>query len=106
MRRLAKIGLILLVLYLTALAGFAFAMRLPVDRFAMLMSHTGPVPFLLFPFETLWKDARAGRLKVGDPAPDFTLPLLDRSLPDRSGSIRLSSFQGVRPVVLVFGSYT
>jgi hypothetical protein len=101
MQRLAKIGFILLAFYLTVLAGFAFAMRMPVDRFAMLMSHTGPVPFLLFPFETLWKDARAGHLKVGDPAPDFTLPLLDRS-----ASIRLSSFQGVRPVVLVFGSYT
>ncbi|GIW81287.1 MAG: hypothetical protein KatS3mg105_3094 [Gemmatales bacterium] len=41
------------------------------------------------------------RLKVGDPAPDF-------SLPDLSGKneVRLSSFKGKKPVVLIFGSYT
>lgn len=41
------------------------------------------------------------RLKVGDPAPDFTLP-------DPSGlrRVRLASFRGRRPVVLVFGSLT
>jgi peroxiredoxin len=33
----------------------------------------GPVPFLLFPFETEWTHARAGHLTVGDPAPDFNL---------------------------------
>ncbi len=40
-------------------------------------------------------------LKVGDAAPDFTLP-------DPSGKheVTLSSFQGKRPVVLIFGSYT
>jgi hypothetical protein len=100
-RRLVKWSLIAGLLYLTALAGFAFAMRLPFDRFAALMAHIGPAPFLLFPFETLWKDARAGTLHVGDPAPDFTLPLLDRS-----GDVQLSSLRGQRPVVLVFGSYT
>jgi peroxiredoxin len=44
--------------------------------------------------------ARQGSLAPGDPAPDFTLPLHDRS-----GSVTLSSFRG-QPVVLVFGSYT
>jgi len=41
------------------------------------------------------------KLKVGDPAPDF-------SLPDSTGKkeIRLSSFKGTRPVVLIFASYT
>jgi hypothetical protein len=87
--------------YLFLLAGFALAMRQPVERFSRLMSHVGPVPFLLFPFEPLWKDARAGRLHAGDEAPDFSLPLLDHS-----GSVRLSSFRGSRPVVLVFGSFT
>jgi hypothetical protein len=38
---------------------------------------------------------------VGDPAPDFDLPLLGS---DRR--VRLSSFRGVQPVALVFGSYT
>jgi hypothetical protein len=89
------------LVYLIAFAGFAFAMHQPFDRFAMLMSKTGPAPFILFPFETMWKSARAGYLQVGDAAPDFTLPLLDGS-----GAVQLSSLRGVSPVVLVFGSYT
>ena len=39
--------------------------------------------------------------KVGQVAPDFTL---ERA--DGKGSIKLSSFRGLRPVVLVFGSFT
>ena len=47
------------------------------------------------------KSEPALKLKVGDTAPDFTLPLLDHS-----GQVTLSSFRGTKPVVLVFGSYT
>lgn len=39
--------------------------------------------------------------KVGEPAPDFEL-----DLHDGSGQVRLSSFRGDRPVVLIFGSLT
>lgn len=41
------------------------------------------------------------KLKVGDAAPDFTLP-------DPAGKkeVRLSAFKGKKPVVLIFGSYT
>jgi hypothetical protein len=63
-----------------------------------------PVPavFLVFPFETAWTRARAGNLRAGDPAPDFSLNTLDKS-----GSVQLSAFAAQhRPVVLVFGSYT
>ncbi len=62
----------------------------------------GPVPFLLFPFETLWMQARAGHLNVGDRAPDFSLTRLDKT-----DTIKLSNLtaQG-KPVVLIFGSYT
>jgi hypothetical protein len=49
----------------------------------------------------LSKHARAGNLDVGEIAPDFTLPLLDRS-----GSVTIASFRVAKPVVLVFGSYT
>ena len=42
---------------------------------------------------------------VGDPAPDFELPMLVDGSPDRSQTQRLSSLVG-RPVGLVFGSYT
>lgn len=38
----------------------------------------------------------------GDPAPDFELPLFD----DPQRTVRLASFRGDRPVVLIFGSYT
>jgi AhpC/TSA family len=89
------------LLYSFALVGFDFAMHQSPQTFSRVMMHVGPAPFLLFPFETMWKSARSGHLRVGDPAPDFTLPLLDHS-----SQVTLSSFRGVRPVVLVFGSYT
>jgi cytochrome oxidase Cu insertion factor (SCO1/SenC/PrrC family) len=44
---------------------------------------------------------REGTLKVGDPAPDFTL-----KSPDGKTTFTLSAFKGKKPVVLVFGSYT
>jgi len=43
----------------------------------------------------------ADNLKVGDQAADFTLPEVHGK-----GQVKLSSFQGKRPVVLIFGSYT
>ena len=44
---------------------------------------------------------RYGRLKPGDPAPDFDLKVLKSE-----ERVRLSSFTGNMPVALVFGSYT
>ena len=77
-------------------------MRQPPEDFARVMAKMpGPVVFLLFPFETLWTQARGGTLRVGDPAPDFSLAKLDHS-----GSVQLSSLSKQQPVVLVFGSYT
>jgi len=75
----------------------------PPEQFGHVMAKIpGPIPFLVLPFETLWLRARAGKLAVGDRAPDFVLTKLDKS-----DQVRLSSLtaQG-RPVVLVFGSYT
>lgn len=40
-------------------------------------------------------------LRVGDVAPDFTLPDLKKSK-----QVRLADFQKKKPVVLIFGSYT
>jgi hypothetical protein len=48
-----------------------------------------------------WGTDRTGRLRVGDPAPDFELPLLKGE-----GHVRLAEWQGKKPVALVFGSYT
>ena len=39
--------------------------------------------------------------RVGELAPDFELPAMDGGK-----AIRLSSFRGARPVLMVFGSYT
>ncbi len=93
-------GMLVLV-YVCAFGFFAFAMRQPPMQFAGVMAHVGPVPFLLFPFESMWKQARRGKLQPGDAAPDFDLPLLGGS-----EQVQLSSFRGERPVVLIFGSYT
>lgn len=100
-RAFRTIAVTLVVLYGLACAGFYYAMSQPPAVFGNVMKHTGPAPFLLFPFEMMWKSARAGHVSAGDAAPDFTLPLLDHS-----GTVTLSSNHGLRPVVLIFGSYT
>ncbi len=76
-------------------------MTQPPDRFGTIMAHVPMPAMLVLPFETLWTHAREGRLAAGDAAPDFRLPSVDHST-----DIQLSSYRGVRPVVLVFGSYT
>lgn len=87
-----------------ATCGYLYSvMRRPPEEFGRVMAKIpGPIPFVIFPFETLWLRARAGTLRVGDAAPDFSLSKLDHS-----DHVQLSSLiaQG-RPVVLVFGSYT
>ena len=93
--------MLLAIAYTAAFGFFDWAMHQSPDEFAGIMKHIGPAPFLLFPFEIMWKQARRGHLQIGDPAPDFTLPLLDHT-----GTIALSSFRGMQPVVLIFGSYT
>ncbi len=53
--------------------------------------------------ELLSYDATA--VKLGDPAPDFSLPYLPGS--GREGArVTLSDHFGSRPVALIFGSYT
>ncbi len=87
--------------YLLLIAGTLALMRQPPTVFAHAMGNV-PRPLLaLLPFQTLWTSARAGKLHVSDPAPDFLLQRLDRQ-----GQVQLSSFRGKKPVVLVFGSYT
>jgi hypothetical protein len=78
-------------------------MRNTPEQFGQVMAKIpGPVPFLILPFETLWMRARAGTLRVGSAAPDFSLTKLDKT-----GQVQLSTFTTQRkPVVLVFGSYT
>ena len=83
------------------LAGMFAVMSQPPRRFGQFMRRF-PMPLMMaIPFVPLWNVARRGRVEVGDEAPDFALATIDRST-----TIRLSSFRGERPVVLVFGSYT
>lgn len=65
------------------------------------MQRMPAVAYFLVPFETMWTRARAGHLKEGDVAPDFTLGKLDKS-----ADVQLSSLTAAQPVVLLFGSYT
>jgi len=87
--------------YAIAVAGLYAAMRQPPERFGAIMSRVPMPAMMALPFEPIWMSARAGRLSVGDPAPDFTLPALDESR-----RVRLSEEYRERPVVLIFGSYT
>jgi hypothetical protein len=93
---------VLVVFYLGFAAFITWAMRQAPETFARVMSHMpGPAVFLAFPFETFWTHNRAGDLRLGDRAPDFSLMKLDKS-----GRVQLSSLTAQQPVVLVFGSYT
>lgn len=81
-------------------AGLYAAMLQPPERFGAFMAKV-PRPLMpLLPFRPLWMEARAGNLRPGDIAPDFTLPSLD------GRAVRLSDEYRARPVVLAFGSYT
>jgi hypothetical protein len=99
---LLRIFVALAVVYATFGIFMWHTMRKPPEDFARVMAKMpGPVVFLLFPFETLWTQARAGTMQVGDAAPDFSLQKLDHT-----GSVQLSAMVKQQPVVLVFGSYT
>jgi hypothetical protein len=79
-----------------------WAMHQPPETFGRVMAKMpGPIPFLIFPFQTAWIHARAGTLQVGDRAPDFSLLKVDKS-----ERVQLSLLSQQQPVVLVFGSYT
>jgi hypothetical protein len=89
-----------ILVYVLMLAALFGVMRQPI-LFGRVMSKV-PGPMLkIIPLKPLWFLARAGHLQVGDQAPEFSLPTVDRK-----ARVRLSSFRGHKPVVLIFGSYT
>jgi hypothetical protein len=100
-RRTARVAAGLLVAYAISLGGMFWAMRQPPERFGKIMSHFPMPAMMAVPFEPMWNVARGGTVRVGDIAPDFTLPRADHT-----AEVTLSSFRGKQPVVLVFGSYT
>ena len=100
--RFARRLLAALAICWTVFAGVMYALMTgPPMKFAAAVAKIPSPAMMLLPFPPMWNRARAGALNPGDRAPDFEL---DRA--DHSGSVRLSRFQGSKPVVLVFGSYT
>jgi hypothetical protein len=101
-KRAGIAAIVLVVAYLAFGSYIWWAMNQPPETFGRVMAKMpGPVPFLLFPFETFWMRARAGNLQIGDVAPDFSLLKLDKT-----ERVQLSALNKQQPVVLVFGSYT
>jgi hypothetical protein len=96
-------GCVLATLWLMCCVALYGVMRRSPEQFGKVMARIpGPVPFMIFPFETLWMRARAGTLQAGSAAPDFLLTKLDKT-----GQVQLSALTAQqKPVVLVFGSYT
>jgi len=101
MRKLLKVVLLLVALWIGFVGVVYQWMRKPPEQFAAHMAKLPKPAMMAFPFETMWSSARAGSLNIGDAAPDFELAAVDKK-----SSVRLSKFRGERPVVLVFGSYT
>ena len=89
------------VLWLAFVSFMWHAMHKPPEDFARVMSHMPWEVFLIVPFETLWTKARAGNLKMGDSAPDFSLLKLDKT-----DAVHFSEINKTQPVVMIFGSYT
>jgi len=97
----ARILVVVFVLWL-AFVGFMWRiMHRTPEQFASVMMHLPWEVFLICPFETMWTQARAGTVHIGDQAPDFTLTTVDKT-----GAIHLAELNKSQPVVLVFGSYT
>ena len=100
-RRWPAVVAVVAVLWVAFVGFVDWAMHQPPDKFGRVMKHLPLPAMMLFPFETMWNQARKGTLSVGSEAPDFTLETYDKS-----GTVQLSTFRGKQPVVLVFGSYT
>ncbi|HLX45521.1 MAG TPA: hypothetical protein VKR43_18880 [Bryobacteraceae bacterium] len=96
-----KIVAVIAAAYAVLVGTLAIAMRQPPDSFGAFMAKLPPVAFMVLPFQPLWMGARAGKLHVGQEAPVFVLKTADGG-----SEVRLDSFRGKRPVVLIFGSYT
>jgi Iodothyronine deiodinase len=93
--------ILLSVLWLCFVGYIDWAMRQPPEVFGRVMARMPMPAYFLFPFETMWTDARKGTLKPGDTAPDLNVQMLEGKQP-----LALSGLWANRPVVLVFGSYT
>ena len=102
MKWLVRIVLLVIGAYVLLAVSVTAAMLQPPARFGQIMKYMpAPLVWGVLPAPRIWMWARSGTLAEGEPAPDFTLPTVDRT-----SSVTLSSHRGQRPVVLIFGSYT
>ncbi len=101
MRKIAIVLGFVVVLWVGFVALIYAEMRRPPEDFGKFIANVPGLLFMAFPFETLWSHARGGVVQPGDMAPNFELQTLDKT-----ATVRLSSFRGAKPVVLIFGSYT
>jgi|SRR5208282_218255 len=101
LRKMLTVVLVLVIVHATLTAALFTLMLQGPDRFARAMRYVPWAAFVVLPFKPLWNVARAGRHSVGEMAPDFSLDGVDHK-----STVRLSSFRGQKPVILVFGSYT
>jgi hypothetical protein len=100
-RWLLRTGGVLVVAWLAFVAYIDWAMHQPPEDFGRVMMHMPMPAYFLFPFETMWTQARFGHVNPGDAAPDFMVQTLQSKEP-----LQLASLWTEKPVVLVFGSYT
>lgn len=98
---LGWIGSTVFVLWLGFVVYVDWAMHQPPEVFGHVMMHMPMPAYFLFPFETMWTQARSGRVNPGDGAPDLAVKTLENKTP-----VQLGSLWNDKPVVLVFGSYT
>jgi hypothetical protein len=102
-RWLLRAALVLVILYVALFSSVMAAMLQPPERFGAFMKRMPPaLVWAGLPASKMWLWARKGTLSQGELAPDFNL----RTAKNRNQRVALSSYQGQRPVVLVFGSYT
>lgn len=77
--------------------------------FESLTAEDSPLTFADVVASAAYRDLSTPKVATGDLAFDFTLPVLTvrEAGRERTGtSVTLSTYAGVRPVALIFGSYT
>jgi hypothetical protein len=67
----------LAILWLSFVGFVGWAMRQPPEVFGHVMARMPMPAYFLFPFETMWMQARKGQLAPGDQAPDLTVKTLE-----------------------------
>src|ERR1700722_4459489 len=92
---------VLFCLWLCFVGYVDWAMHQPPEVFGRVMARMPMPAYFIFPFETMWLQARKGSIEPGGTAPDFAVATLDSGARER-----LPSLWKDKPVVLVFGSYT